>query len=98
MVSRDGRSTYVLAYFKPLSDKALKNDAQQIENRFAGQRDVKLGGAAVANAQVNTAGQPRPRARRAARVPVHLPAVAAVLPLAASRRCCRRCSAAWRSS
>ena len=44
MVSRDGRSTYVLAYFKPLSDKALKDVATQIESRFAGQRDVKLGG------------------------------------------------------
>ena len=44
MVSRDGRSTYVVAYFKPLSDPQLKDDAQQIENRFAGQRDVKLGG------------------------------------------------------
>jgi putative drug exporter of the RND superfamily len=54
MVSRDGNSTYVAAYFKPLSDKALKNVAQQIENRFANQRGVKLGGAAVANAQVNT--------------------------------------------
>jgi RND superfamily putative drug exporter len=54
MVSRDGRSTYVLAYFKPLSDKALKDAAQQIEDRFTGQRDVKLGGEAVANAQVNT--------------------------------------------
>jgi RND superfamily putative drug exporter len=54
MVSRGRQSTYVLAYFKPLSDKALKNVAQQIENNFAGQSDVKLGGAAVANAQVNT--------------------------------------------
>jgi uncharacterized membrane protein YdfJ with MMPL/SSD domain len=54
MVARDRRSTYVLAYFKPLSDKALKNVAQQIENRFAGQSDVKLGGGAVANAQANT--------------------------------------------
>ncbi len=54
MVSRDGRSTYVLAYFKPLSDKALKDVAQQIENRFSGQGDVKLGGDAVANAQVNS--------------------------------------------
>ncbi len=54
MVSRDRRSTYVLAYFRPLSDKALKDVAQQIEDHFAGQRDVKLGGAAVANAQVNT--------------------------------------------
>jgi uncharacterized membrane protein YdfJ with MMPL/SSD domain len=54
MVARDRRSTYVLAYFKPLSDKALKNVAQQIENRFAGQDDVKLGGDAVANAEANT--------------------------------------------
>ena len=54
MVSRDGRSTYVLVYFKPLSDKALKNVAQQIESRFAGQTDVKLGGEAVTNAQANT--------------------------------------------
>src|SRR6202011_3086649 len=54
MVSSDGRETYVLAYFKPLSDSHLKNDAQQIENRLAGQRDVKLGGLAIAQAQVNT--------------------------------------------
>ncbi len=54
MVSRDRQSTYVLAYFQPLSDKALKNVAQKIENRFAGQGDVKLGGDAVANAQANT--------------------------------------------
>jgi uncharacterized membrane protein YdfJ with MMPL/SSD domain len=54
MVSRDGRSTYVVAYFKPLSDKRLSDDAKLIERRFAGQHDVKLGGGAVANAQVNT--------------------------------------------
>jgi RND superfamily putative drug exporter len=54
MASRDRRSTYVVAYFKPLSDKALKDVAQQIENRFAGQRDVRLGGTAVANAQADT--------------------------------------------
>jgi uncharacterized membrane protein YdfJ with MMPL/SSD domain len=54
MVSRDRQSTYVVAYFKPLSDKALKDVAQQIENHFARQHDVKLGGDAVANAQVNT--------------------------------------------
>jgi uncharacterized membrane protein YdfJ with MMPL/SSD domain len=54
MVARDRRSTYVVAYFKPLSDQALKNVAQQIEHRFAGQSDVKLGGDAVANAQANT--------------------------------------------
>jgi RND superfamily putative drug exporter len=54
MVSRDGRSTYLLAYFKPLSDSRLKDDAQTIENRFADVPGVKLGGGQVANAQVNT--------------------------------------------
>jgi uncharacterized membrane protein YdfJ with MMPL/SSD domain len=54
MLSRDGRSTYVLAYFMPLSDSHLKDAAQQISDGFAGERDVTLGGTAVANAQVNT--------------------------------------------
>jgi RND superfamily putative drug exporter len=52
MVSRDGRSTYVLAYFKPRSDSRIKDDAQRIEDGFAGQRDVTPGGPAIANAQV----------------------------------------------
>jgi uncharacterized membrane protein YdfJ with MMPL/SSD domain len=54
MVSRDGRSTYVLGYFKPVSDKAQEDVAKQIEKRFSGQRDIKLGGEAIANAQVNS--------------------------------------------
>jgi RND superfamily putative drug exporter len=54
MVSRDGRSQYVVAYFKPLSDSRLKEDAQTLLTRFASQHDVKLGGDAVANAQANT--------------------------------------------
>jgi putative drug exporter of the RND superfamily len=54
MVSRDRRSTYVLAYFKPRSDKQLEDAAKRIENRFAGQRDVRLGGEQIANAQANT--------------------------------------------
>ena len=54
MVSRDESETYVLAYFRPKSDTTLKNDAQLIENGFAGQRDVTLGGQEIANAQVNT--------------------------------------------
>ncbi len=52
-VARDGRSTYVVGYFKPLSDKRLSDDAKVIERRFASQHDVKLGGTAIANAQVN---------------------------------------------
>jgi uncharacterized membrane protein YdfJ with MMPL/SSD domain len=53
MVSRDGRSTYVLAYFKARSDKQLEDAAQRIEDRFSGQPDVRLGGEQIANAQAN---------------------------------------------
>src|SRR6266568_6889899 len=51
MVSRDRRLTYIVAYFKPRSDQQLEDTAQRIEDRFAGQRDVRLGGEQVANAQ-----------------------------------------------
>jgi uncharacterized membrane protein YdfJ with MMPL/SSD domain len=54
MVSRDGRSTYVVAYFKRRSDRKLEDAAQRIEDRFAGQRDVRLGGEQIADAQANT--------------------------------------------
>jgi RND superfamily putative drug exporter len=54
MVERDGRSTYVVAYFKARSDLRISNDAQLIESHFSSQRDVKLGGDAIANAEVNT--------------------------------------------
>ena len=54
MVSRDGRSTYVVAYFEQRSDKQLEDAAQRIEDRFAGQRDVRLGGEQIADAQANT--------------------------------------------
>jgi RND superfamily putative drug exporter len=53
MVSRNGRDTYLLAYFKPYSDKRIADDAQKIENRFAS-RDVILDGFAIANAEVNS--------------------------------------------
>ena len=54
MVSRDARSTYVVAYFQPKSDLRIQDDAKRLENGFAGQRDVRLGGGAIADAQVNT--------------------------------------------
>jgi uncharacterized membrane protein YdfJ with MMPL/SSD domain len=54
LVSRDGTSTYAVAYFKALSDKQLKDDAQKIEDQFKNQTDVTLGGSAIANAQANT--------------------------------------------
>jgi uncharacterized membrane protein YdfJ with MMPL/SSD domain len=54
MVSRDGRSTYIVAYFKPRSDSQLEDAAQRVENRFAGQHDVQLGGEQIADVQANT--------------------------------------------
>ncbi len=53
MVARDGRSTYVLAYFRALPDKRLSDDAKLIEAHFSSQHDVRLGGDAIANAQVD---------------------------------------------
>ena len=54
MVSRDRHSTDVVAYFKPRSGTQLQDAAQQIEDHFAGQRDVRLGGVQIASAQANT--------------------------------------------
>jgi uncharacterized membrane protein YdfJ with MMPL/SSD domain len=54
MVSRNHRSTYVVAYFQPKSDLRIQGDAQRLENGFASQHDVELGGGAIASAQVNT--------------------------------------------
>src|SRR6266542_1728211 len=54
MVSNDGRSTYVVAYFRPKSDLRIQDDAKRLQSEFAGQRDVELGGGAIADAQVNT--------------------------------------------
>lgn len=54
MVSRDGRSTYVVAYFQAKSDSRIQDDAERLQSEFAGRRYVELGGAAIANAQVNT--------------------------------------------
>jgi RND superfamily putative drug exporter len=54
MLSRDGRSSYVVAYFQPKSDARIQDDASRLESEFAGQRDVKLGGDAIASAQANT--------------------------------------------
>jgi hypothetical protein len=50
--------TYVVAYFEPRSDRQLQDAAQQIENRFAGQNDVLLGGAQIANAQARARRSP----------------------------------------
>jgi uncharacterized membrane protein YdfJ with MMPL/SSD domain len=53
-VSRDGRSKYVVAYFRPRSESRIKDDATLLEKKFADRPDVQLGGAAIADAEVNT--------------------------------------------
>jgi uncharacterized membrane protein YdfJ with MMPL/SSD domain len=53
MVSRDRRETYVVGYFRALSDRQLQDAAQRIEDRFAGRRDVVLGGEQIASLQAN---------------------------------------------
>ena len=54
MLSRDRRSTYVIAYFEPKSDSRIQDDAKRLVSRFARQHDIKLGGDAVASDQANT--------------------------------------------
>ena len=54
MLSRDGHSTYVVAYFHPKSDSRIQEDAQRLEREFAGDHGVELGGSAIASAQANT--------------------------------------------
>jgi RND superfamily putative drug exporter len=53
MVSRSGDSTYVLVYFKPLSDRRVQEVAKGMVASFAGDHYVSLGGIAVANAEMN---------------------------------------------
>jgi RND superfamily putative drug exporter len=54
LAARDGRSSYVVAYFEPRSDSRIQDDAKRLERVFAGRHDVELGGAAIASAQANT--------------------------------------------
>jgi len=53
-VSYGGRLTYASVVFRPLSDKAVQDESERIENQFASYPYVRLGGIGPANAQVNT--------------------------------------------
>jgi putative drug exporter of the RND superfamily len=53
MISRDRHSTYVVAYLRPTSDSKVQDGVARLEKQLAGEPDVKLGGAAVADSQVN---------------------------------------------
>ncbi len=50
-VSRDGRSSYLTATFRPSADEA--DAADRLMDRFEGQRGVTLGGGSIAERQVN---------------------------------------------
>jgi RND superfamily putative drug exporter len=53
LVSFDRRSTYVTAYFRPISDKTVQDQSNHIAALLAGYPWVKLGGTGPVNAQVN---------------------------------------------
>jgi uncharacterized membrane protein YdfJ with MMPL/SSD domain len=54
VVSRDGRSSYVVGYFKPRSDSRIEDDAKSLQTQFAGEHEVVLGGDTIARAQADT--------------------------------------------
>ena len=95
LVSRDGRSTYLLATF---SSDAGGRAADAIEDAArAASRGVDAGRRRGRRAAGRRPGVGGHRARGAARVPDPVPAVAARLPQRGRRRCCRWPSARRRS-
>jgi RND superfamily putative drug exporter len=52
-VARDGRQTYLAVALRPTDDKQLQDAANAITDRLAGKPGVTVGGAAVAQQQVN---------------------------------------------
>ena len=52
-VSKDGNATYLAVSLKPTDDKAEQDAAKAIADDLSGQPDVKVGGIAVAQEQVN---------------------------------------------
>jgi uncharacterized membrane protein YdfJ with MMPL/SSD domain len=53
MVSKDGRLTWLGAYFSPSSDKSRRDAAKRIQARLRHTPGVTLGGASIAQQQVN---------------------------------------------
>ena len=97
MLSRDGRSTYVVAYFDPKSDSRIQEDAQRLEREFA---------ATTMSSSVGRRSRARRPTRRSAAIS-GAPSCSRSRSSSCSRccssarwspRCCRRCSECWRSS
>jgi len=53
MVGRDGRSTYVIAAFRPLDDTQQEEAGQRLLTAFANDPQVRLGGNPVANHEIS---------------------------------------------
>ncbi|MFL5896464.1 MAG: MMPL family transporter [Thermoleophilaceae bacterium] len=53
MLSKDGRLTWIGAYFRPVSDKQRQDAAKRISDRLGHTPGVILGGSAVAQQQLN---------------------------------------------
>lgn len=53
MVARDGSSTVVVGYWKKMSDQAAVNGATRLSDQLKSDPDVKLGGFAAINHQLN---------------------------------------------
>ncbi len=53
LVSKDGRSTYIVANFAPVSDKEQQEASERVQERLAGVEGVSLGGPGAASAQIN---------------------------------------------
>ncbi len=54
MVARDGSSTIVVGYWRQVSDQEAVNGATRLEDALKGDSNVKLGGFAAVNHQLNT--------------------------------------------
>jgi uncharacterized membrane protein YdfJ with MMPL/SSD domain len=55
MVSRDHRSTYVIAALRPLDDKAQEDAGERLLSAFGGHPGVTLGGSPIANHEISKA-------------------------------------------
>jgi RND superfamily putative drug exporter len=52
-VSKDGRSTYVVASFKPMSGRAETDAGKRIKEKLKGTKGILLGGPIVANTEID---------------------------------------------
>jgi uncharacterized membrane protein YdfJ with MMPL/SSD domain len=54
LISKDGRSSYLLGSTEPLSPRGERKLAERLDKRFSNEPDVKLGGPIVANWEAGT--------------------------------------------